>query len=162
MGVTKTSGEKPVTLLLPWYLVSVFSEIFEHIGFRVLWSETPEELHRMLDGAAIDIALEWQHGPDDYPVRDLLRARGVDVPIFLCLNWRKRPPGDLRDLGYVGWLRVPFQVLPMLRLFMMALPAERGPAMEVLMNNAEMGWGPGDVGGKGIVLRFPPPLRRRR
>jgi hypothetical protein len=111
-----------ITVLLPWYLDPGFKDIFQDLGFRVLWSASAEGLARCLDRCRPDIALEWQHGVGDFPVRDLLASRGLDTPVFLCLNWSGRLPGNPSELGYAGWLSVPFRVAPMLRVFALVLP----------------------------------------
>ena len=130
---TPNVEERPITILLPWYLDPVFSDLFQEFGFRVLWAESREELARALGGEHIDIAFEWQHGPEDFPVRDLLRSRRIEVPIVLCLNWNGRLPGDPTALGYACWLKVPFEIEPMMRVLLWLLPKSRQPLMRELM-----------------------------
>ncbi len=76
MNVVPKSQSRPITIVLPWYLHSGFSDLYQGLGFRVLWAESRDELARKLQGETIDLALEWQHGREDYPVRDLLRSLG--------------------------------------------------------------------------------------
>lgn len=122
-GSRRASGRP--TLLLPWYLGSEFQDLFTALDFRVLWDETREGVRTQLERESPDLAMEWQHGDRDFPVRDLLRECGRTAALFLCLNWRSRPPSDFRELGYIGWLRGPFGLVPTLRLFRDVLGEEK-------------------------------------
>ena len=78
--------------------------------------------------AQIDIAfdaLEWQRGPDFFPVRDLCRKHGIKAPIFLALNYYFRVPDDLAQLGFVGHLNVPFELGEMEMKFRGILPSDK-------------------------------------
>jgi hypothetical protein len=58
----------------------------------------------------IDVALEWQYGPDDYPILTLVNVVERKLPIFLCLNYRSEPPSNYREMGFAECLKVPWEV----------------------------------------------------
>lgn len=130
-------SSKSITLLLPWYLVETFIHFFNLMGFSVIHSHSPEVLEREINQFHIDLALEWQHGPEDYPIRDLLRKCKKEVPIFLSLNWNGRVPSDFSALGYQDYLKVPWKIDGLMRKFYMALPAGRKPVLKDLWEKAK-------------------------
>lgn len=101
-----------ITLLIPCYLNDVVKTVFEDFGFNVLYGKAYGQMERLikLHGNDIDIAIEWQRGPDYFPVRDLFKKYGVRAPIFLALNYYFRVPEDFAQLGFVGYLNVPFDL----------------------------------------------------
>jgi hypothetical protein len=74
-----------ISLLLPCYLDVCFRHLFERIGFSVIHSYEKDAVEEAVRPAHIDIALEWQWGREDYPIRDLLRKYNRRVPILLLL-----------------------------------------------------------------------------
>jgi len=111
MSKAKSSELKGITMLLPFYLNEHFPSLYEDaLGFRILWADNREDTEKIVGSSIIDIALEWQHGPEDYPIREILKKYNKkDVPILLCLNWHRQPPPNLENLGYAGYLNVPFR-----------------------------------------------------
>jgi hypothetical protein len=127
---------KYIVLLLPCYLDG-FIWIFNQMGFAVVHAHDPEVLEAEIRAFDIDIALEWQHGAEDYPIRDLLRKCKREVPIFLSLNWNGRVPSDFSALGYQDYLKVPWKIDGLMRKFYMALPAGRKPVLKDLWEKAK-------------------------
>ena len=84
--VEPQESSKSITLLLPRYLDEVFIHFFNSMGFSVIHSYSPEVLEKEINQFHIDLALEWQHGPQDYPIRDLLRKHKKKVPSFYHLT----------------------------------------------------------------------------
>ena len=119
---------KSIVLLLPWYLVETFIGFFNSLGITVIHSYRPEVLEEEVKQFHIDLALEWQHGPEDYPIRDLLRRCGKSVPILLCLNW-SGVPSNLSSLGYQDYLDVPWKVDELIDKLYKALPESRKPLL---------------------------------
>jgi hypothetical protein len=112
-----------ISLLLPYHLDEAWCLIFS--DFQVLWADNRIDLERIIQRSPIDLALEWQHGPEDYPIRDLLRRHQKDASVFLCLNWNSRIPRNFQELGYTGYLYVPFNIDEMRRKFYDALPVNK-------------------------------------
>jgi len=137
MNLGVESESRPITILLPWCLDSVFCDLFQCMGFRVLWAGNKEELKGMLQGESIDIALEWQRTPEDHPVRDFLHSLGLEVPIILYLNCRKKVPDDLPGLGYAGCIEIPSDINATLRAFCMVLPEDRRLLLEEIMEEID-------------------------
>jgi len=127
LGDTQTHNQssRRITLLLPYYLINSFATLFESYGFKVLWSESAEETEELIVGTHIDLAIEWQHGEEDHPIRDLLKKYGRDTSVLLALNWNLRAPVNLKELGYVDSLVTPFSETEMRRKFLEALPATK-------------------------------------
>jgi hypothetical protein len=74
----------------------------------------------------IDVALEWQHGPEEYPIRDILRKNKRDVPVLLCLNWNEKFPPNFDEIGYADYLNLPFCLIELMQKI-----------TKVLLNNKE-------------------------
>jgi hypothetical protein len=55
---------KGITVLLPYYLHVGFKHILEAMGYDVVWADNASYLIKMLEGHHVDIAIEWQHGPN--------------------------------------------------------------------------------------------------
>jgi len=128
-------SSKSITLLLPWYLVETFIYFFNLMGFCVIHSYDPEVLETEIKEFDIDLALEWQHGPQDYPIRNLLRKCKKEVPIFLSLNFRSIPP-NLSNLGYQGYLNVPYKIDELMDKFYQVLPESKKPILKDLWKKA--------------------------
>lgn len=114
---------RQITLLLPFYLHKVFSDLFERLGFTVLWAETREKLEELIDPPKIDLAIEWQHGERDFTIRDLLRNHNKETQVFLALNWHSEIPPDFHELGYAEVIKVPFELVEMKMKFYNSLSA---------------------------------------
>lgn len=115
MGLMKSSETRSVrkpVILLSHYLDEMFQDLFSHLGFETIWARDLKTLERLASEKEIDIALEWQHGEYDFPVRDMLKRIGKEVPLFMCRNWRRgiwMDPQKLRSYGYIAALDVPFR-----------------------------------------------------
>lgn len=128
-----------ISLLLPYYLVDSFRYLFERIGFSVIHSDNRDLVEEAVRSAHIDIALEWQHGRDDYPIRDLLRKYGRQVPILLCLNWDGQFPPDFLNQGYQDYLVVPWTTDELMRKFYRVLPESKRPILRVFWERCKEG-----------------------
>jgi hypothetical protein len=102
------------------------------MGLTVIHSYQPEVLEEEVKHFHIDLALEWQHGPEDYPIRDLLGKYNKNVPIFLCLNWNGRLPPNFSSLGYQDYLNVPWKIDELVGKFYEALPESKKPILKDL------------------------------
>jgi hypothetical protein len=112
-------------VLLPYYLDPIFADLFKAIGLSPIWANNKVDLLQRAIHNDFDFALEWQHGPRDFPIREMLRVIEKEVPLLLCLNWNGKIPEDFKELGYAGVLSVPFQVEELLAKTQLALPAKR-------------------------------------
>ena len=122
---------KYIVLLLPSYLDG-FISLFNGMGFAVIHSHDPAVLETEIREFDIDLALEWQHGPEDYPVRDMLRKCKKEVPVFLSLNWNGSIPPNFSNLGYRDYLSVPWQIDELLSKFYEVLPENKKPILKDL------------------------------
>ncbi len=105
-----TTQNRRITVLLSYHLENVFFEIIQELGFSTLWAENRIEFIETVRKHDFDIALEWQHEPTDYSVRDILRQCEKNVPVVLCLNWNRQRISDFDELGYADCLKIPFKV----------------------------------------------------
>ncbi|MBW2341879.1 MAG: hypothetical protein JRF50_16300 [Deltaproteobacteria bacterium] len=105
-----TAQNEEITLLLPYYLDKSFKEIFEDLGFTVIWAQNQNELEELLKYRDPDLAIEWQHGERDFTIRNLLRKHGKETVTFLALNWNGKIPSNFESLGYIGVVQVPFKI----------------------------------------------------
>jgi hypothetical protein len=137
--VEPQESSKSITLLLPWYLDEAFIHLFNSMGFSVIHSYSPEVLEREINQFHIDLALEWQHGPQDYPIRNMLRKCNKNVPIFLCLNWNGRLPPNFPSLGYRDYLKVPWKINELMSRFYEALPESKKPELKDLWEKTGRG-----------------------
>lgn len=142
-------SSKSITLLLPWYLVETFIHFFNSMGFSVIHSYDPEVLETEIKEFDIDLALEWQHGPQDYPIRNLLRKCKKEVPIFLSLNWNT-VPSNLWSLGYQDYLNVPYKIEELMSKFYQVLPESKKPILKDLWEKTERGK---DRGSSDVTLK---------
>jgi len=120
-----------ISLLLPYYLDECFRHLFEGFGFSVIHSYDKDVVEKAVRSAHIDIALEWQYGREDYPIRDLLRKYDKRVPILLCLNWDGQFPPNFSSLGYQGYLNVPWTIDELMSKFYKVLPESKKPILKV-------------------------------
>jgi len=115
-----------ISLLLPYYLIYHFAELFRILGFEVFWANNPEDTEKIIIEKEPDLAIEWQHGDDDFPIRDLLRKHGRRTPVILALNWRRDSlPDDPKEVGCAGYLDVPFRCREVMGMFYKVLPASK-------------------------------------
>ena len=100
MGATPDSNK--ITLLIPCYLNDICEAVFQAFGFNVLYGKSYGQMEQLikLHGDEIDLAIEWQRGPDLFPVRELFEKYGIHGPIFLALNYYFRVPEDFAKLGF--------------------------------------------------------------
>ena len=114
MALTDTGDSMDsITLLLPYYSGDMFRDIFQAMyGFEILWTDNPVDTEQLIIKHEPDLAIEWQHGPDDFPIRDFLRKHGRRTPVFLSRNWGDplALPDDPKDIDCAGYLSVPFTV----------------------------------------------------
>jgi hypothetical protein len=129
-GETKEFSHS-ISLLLPNYLDEVFRYLFERIGFSVIHNYNRDLLEEAIRSVDIDIALEWQHGREDYPIRDLLWKYNKRIPILLSLNWDGRFPPDFLSLGYQDYLDVPWTTDELMSKFYRVLPEGKRPILKV-------------------------------
>ncbi len=100
---------KKYNIVLPFYwaeddLVAVFT----FMGFQVIHSNTLEGLVcKIISTPKVDFAIEWQHGPNDFVIRDILHACKKKAAIFLCLNWNGKLHCSLKKKGYSGTIKLP-------------------------------------------------------
>ena len=126
-----------ISLLLPYYLDECFRTLFEGVGFSVIHSYQRDLVEEAVRSAHIDIALEWQHGREDYPIRDLLRKHNKRVPILLFLNWDGQFPPNFSSLGYDGYLDLSWGVGDLISRFYKVLPESKRPIMRVLLKRCK-------------------------
>jgi len=122
-------SSKTITLLLPYYLHEGFISFFNAMGFAVVHSPQAEALEKDITKHPIDLAVEWQHGPKDYPIRNLLKKHKKSIPIFLSLNWNGSVPQNLSSLGYQDYLKVPWKVIELKSKLYKALPKTKKQKM---------------------------------
>ena len=125
-----------ISLLVPYCMDEVFALLFRDMGFSVVHSEDRALLETAVRKTHIDIALEWQKGPDYYPIRELLRKYNKRVPILLFLNWNGTVPPNLRGLGYQDYLEVPPGINEMMTKFHRAVPESKKRIIEALWPEA--------------------------
>jgi len=128
-------SSKSITLLLPFYLHEGFILLFNSMGFSVIHSYNSEVVEKEIKQFHVDLALEWQHGPEDYSIRDLLRRCNKNVPIFLILNWNGQLPPNFPSLGYQDYLNVPWKIEELMSKFYEALPESKKPILKDLWEN---------------------------
>lgn len=102
---------RKLTILLSPHLNANFQELFKCLGFDVVWAADLDELRKLASENKIDIALEWQWGENDFPVRDMLRQIGKQVPLIMSRNYRRwNDETQLKAYGYDVAIDVPFTV----------------------------------------------------
>ena len=114
-----------ISILLPYYLNFGFKALFEKAGFTVYWAPIPVEFEEIIQSNDFDVALEWQTGPADYMVHDLLVKYRKSTPIFLCLNWNGKEPKNLTALGYAASLEIPFVLADFAAKLREVLPGDK-------------------------------------
>ena len=131
----RDQSDERITMLLPFYHGEGFSELYEAIGFRTIWAETKEELEEKLDGEQPDIALEWPHGPLDFPIRDMLKKRNLKTPILLCNNYTIRE--DHLSIGFVGILDVTQDIHEIINAIVCILPDSKREQINRIKENLD-------------------------
>ena len=102
-----------ISILLPPHLNGCFFDIFDSLGFDVLW-EGRQKREDIVNLHCIDLAIEWQPRENSFPVRDFLRKyHHEETKVFLALNWN----GEVPDNGFTGFLDVPFVIDEMMAKF---------------------------------------------
>jgi len=129
-----------IVLLLPSYLDGPIS-LFNEIGFAVVHTYDPAVLGREIKEFNLDLAIEWQHGPDDYTVRDLIRKcekeKEKEIPILFVCNWNGRLPHNFSELGYQDFITVPWSLDGLMGKFYEVLPQEKKPTLKDLWEKAK-------------------------
>lgn len=121
-----TTTDNRTIILLSHYLVDSFKRFFESLGCKVLWAEANlEELEQIAISNNIDLAIEWQHGEQDYPLRDMLKRIGKVVPIYLSLNWNGKPLTNVQELGYVDFIQTPWTIEELRQTFIKMLTPQK-------------------------------------
>ena len=129
-----------ISLLLPYYLSgSIFPELFECLGFDVFCAGGPDLRDSIIETEDYvslhqpDLALEWQRGPDDFPIHDLLKKYNRQTPVFLMLNWNRQLPADPKLIDYAGYLPVPLNMNDFISQFYAALPGGKRKVFEDML-----------------------------
>jgi hypothetical protein len=130
-------SSKSITLLLPCYLDEGFISLFNSMGFSVIHNYQSKVLEEEIKQFHIDLALEWQHGPEDYSIRDLLRKCNKNAPIFLYLNWNGLSPPNFPSLGYQDYINFPVKIDELISKFYEALPESKKPLLKDLWEKAK-------------------------
>lgn len=115
-----------ISLLLPYYLIYHFAELFRIFGFQVFWADNREDTEKIIMEKEPDLAIEWRPGDDDFPIRDLLRKHGRRTPVILALNWhRDSLPDDPKEVGCAAYIDIPFRCQQVMSLFHKVLPVSK-------------------------------------
>ena len=122
-------NEQLTVLLSHHFFGRSFPDLFEAMGFKVLWSESYTELEISAISNPIDFAIEWQWGENDYPIREMLTDIHKNTPIFLSLNWNRKLPINFQELGYAGFLEVPYTIMEIRTKFLKTL----SPAKQLIL-----------------------------
>jgi hypothetical protein len=127
---------KSIILLLPSYLDGLIL-LFTGMGFAVVHSYDSKVLEMEIKEFDIDLALEWQHGPEDYPIRDMLRKCKREIPVLLTLNWNGRLPSKFSTLGYRDYVSCPWTIDGMMSKFYGVLPESKKPMLKDIWERAK-------------------------
>ena len=122
MHLEKSEGS--ISLLMPYYLDDTIIRIFREIGFEIFWADNAKDTEEIIIDNEPDLAIEWQHGSDDFPIRDLLRKHGRKTPVILLLNWNGSMPGDLKNIDCAGFSE-PSDIRGIIAQFFKALPHKK-------------------------------------
>lgn len=123
----RSPPSKVVSLLLPYYLEKIFSLVFEELGLKVFWSDDRETTKHLILDNEPDLAIEWQHGVLDYPIRDLLRKHGRQTPVVLALNYQYRENVDQEKEGIAGLADIPFIIEDLMKQFFTSFRTTEDP-----------------------------------
>jgi hypothetical protein len=134
-------GRRSISLLLPYYLDEIFVELFQDDGFEVLWGGNREQTEKIIMENMPDLAIEWRHGDDDFPIRDLLRKHGRQTPVILALNWGGPLPDDPREIDCAGYWKMS-DLRQLMSLFYDVLPQEKRHILARLCAAAGVGLKP--------------------
>ena len=133
---------KSIVLVFPPYLDGLVP-IFTGAGFAIIHSHDPEVLEMEIKEFDPDLALEWQHGPQDYLIRDMIRKCKKEIPVFLTLNWNGRLPPNFSTLGYRDYVSCPWTIDGMMSKFYGVLPESKKPMLKGIWERAKKRCGDG-------------------
>jgi hypothetical protein len=103
-----TAKEQSISVVVDVKLDPAFCRLFEDFGFKVFWAcARLEELEELIKDEQIDVAINYQYGPDDFLLRDLVWKYDSTVPVFVTLNWDGNLPPQYETLGLAGYLNFP-------------------------------------------------------
>ncbi len=117
MTVLKQQSEQKLFLIHPYYWDAEFPNLFEYMGFRIFWSKHPDMIQKRKETEEFvqennpALALERQHGEDDFPIRDLLQKYDKETPVILILNWEAFIQHNHKENRVACYLRSPFNFL---------------------------------------------------
>jgi hypothetical protein len=123
--------KQTISLLLPYYWDEHMPNLFNTLGFKILWpnyedvSQRRIETEKLVMNTNPDLAIEWQRGPDDFPIRDLLRKYERKTPVVLILNGHRTLPIALSEIGCAGYLNALYKITEVLSVFYKVLPEKK-------------------------------------
>ncbi len=127
----ENNEKQSISILLPYYWWEEMPLIFESIGFKIFWPDYEQVAQRRIETENLamdndpDLAIDWQWGLFDFPILNLLKKYGKKTPVFLARNWNGTLPDNLFEIGYAGYLNVPFKLREMFSVFYKVLPDKR-------------------------------------
>jgi len=111
---------------------ATFPELFEQMGFSVLWAKTYEQTESLLKRNKPDVAIEWQRYAEDYSILKLVKKYWKETPVLLCPNYSGKPPPDLKGIGYAGYLTIPMRIQELFdRMYAILTPIKRKLLVEL-------------------------------
>jgi hypothetical protein len=129
--VMEKNERHKISILLPYYWWEDIPKTLEMFGFKILWPDYEQVAQRRMESENLamdndpDLAIDWQWGRYDFPILNLLRKYGKNTPVFLARNWNGTLPDNLYEIGYAGYLNVPFKIREMFSFFYKVLPDKR-------------------------------------
>jgi len=137
-GMEQPELSKYVVLLLPSYLEGMIS-LFTGVGLAIIHTYDPKVLEAEIKEFDPDLAIEWQHGPEDYTVRDLIRKceKEKEIPILFVCNWNGRLPDNFSELGYQDFITAPWSLDGLMSKFYGVLPEGKIPILRDLWKRAK-------------------------
>lgn len=94
-----------ISLVLDMKLDEAVKDVFQNLGFKVFWSGAGEEqLERMIEFESVDIALNYQYGPEDFCLRDMIWRKNKNIPVFVTLNYNRQLPPHYFSQGLAGYI----------------------------------------------------------
>lgn len=119
MELAANKSNRRPSILLSYHMGEGFVPLFRSFGFDAVWDRDAEQLKEMARSSRIDFALDWQHGEEDFQLRDMLTEIGKRPRLIMARNFRIGIWSDetsLRALGYDLGIDVPFTVQDIKRL----------------------------------------------
>jgi hypothetical protein len=119
MELTVIKADRKPTMLLSHNMGEGFVSLFRSFGFDVVWDRDAGRLKEMARSSRIEHALEWQHGEEDFQIRDMLTEIGKRPRVIMARNFRIGIWSDetaLKALGYDLAIDVPFALQNIKRL----------------------------------------------